>query len=193
MGILHVVDHNSSPTHANSGAAVTSWPARVVRAARSGMFLGASFAYLAVVMGLTQRLILLPLVTLVPSRRRRWMAAWLHLNAHMTIGLARMFANLRVSVRGAIDPESCIVVMNHQSVLDIPFAVRLIPGPQPIIPTRDRYRRGIPAISPLARMAGFPFVSQGHTSTRAELRSLLAAADSVARGEASLLIYPEGH
>lgn len=144
-------------------------------------------------MGLTQRLILFPLITLVPSRRRQWMRGWLQLNARMTIGLARTFANLRLSVRGTIGPESCIVVMNHQSVLDIPIGISLIPGPQPIIPTRDRYRRGIPAISPLARYAGFPFVSQGRTSSRTELRALLATANDVARGEVSLLIFPEGH
>ncbi len=83
--------------------------------------------------------------------------------------------------------------MNHQSVLDIPLGVSLVPGPLPIIPTRDRYRRGIPGISVLARMARFPFVTQGARATREELRALAAAAERVAAGEAYLLIYPEGH
>lgn len=157
------------------------------------MYLAASFAYLAVVMGLAQRLILLPLFTLFPSRRRRWLRGWMQLQARMTLRIARTFANLRMSVQGAIEPVSCVVIMNHQSVLDIPLAVSLMPGPLPLIPTRDRYRRGIPGISPLARMCEMPFVSQGRTSTRAELQSLLAAAELVARGERSLLIYPEGH
>jgi len=165
----------------------------MIRAARSGVFLTVYCAYCAVVMGLGQRLILWPLITLIPGRRRRFMRGWLHLQARATLGLAKLLANMRVSVRGAIDPVSCVVVMNHQSVLDIPLGVSLIPGPQPIIPTRDRYRRGIPAISLLARMADFPFVSQGKTSTRTELRALLTTAEHVARGEVSLLIYPEGH
>jgi 1-acyl-sn-glycerol-3-phosphate acyltransferase len=83
--------------------------------------------------------------------------------------------------------------MNHQSVLDIPIGLSLIPGPQTIIPTRERYRRGIPAISPLARLARFPFVSQGASLGRAELRALVEAVDRVDRGEMCLLIFPEGH
>lgn len=166
---------------------------RVSRLFRSGCFLAIYCIYCAVVIGLGQRLIIWPLVTLVPARRRRVMRAWLRLHARASLLLARVLANVRVSVRGAIDPVSCVVVMNHQSVLDIPIGVSLIHGPQAIIPTRDRYRRGIPGISPLARLAHFPFVSQGASATRAELRGLLAAADLVARGEATLLIYPEGH
>jgi 1-acyl-sn-glycerol-3-phosphate acyltransferase len=83
--------------------------------------------------------------------------------------------------------------MNHQSVLDIPLGVWLIRGPQVVIPTRDRYRRGVPGISPLVRLAGFPIVSQKRTITRDELKGLTDAADLVARGERSLLIFPEGH
>lgn len=107
--------------------------------------------------------------------------------------MARAIANVRVSVRGVIPPESCIVVMNHQSVLDIPIGLSLVPGPYPLIPTRDRYRWGIPGIAPLARLARFPFVSQKRVLSRAELAALTDAADQVARGEQSLLIFPEGH
>jgi 1-acyl-sn-glycerol-3-phosphate acyltransferase len=193
MGVLHVVDHNSAPTHANSGIRPVSVLTRVSRALRSGCFLAVFCLYCTLAIGLGQRLIIWPLVTLIPTRRRRIMRAWLRLHARATLLLARVLANIRVSVRGAIDPVSCVVVMNHQSVLDIPLGVSLIPGPQPLIPTRDRYGRGIPGISPLARLAHFPFVSQGVSATRAELRGLLGAADLVARGEATLLIYPEGH
>lgn len=118
---------------------------------------------------------------------------WLRGHAQATLALARTAGGMRFSVRGAIPPESCVVLMNHQSVLDIPLGLSLIPGPQTVIPTRDRYRRGIPAISPLSRLAGFPFVSQGRGLTRDELQSLTVAADRVARGELCMLIYPEGH
>jgi 1-acyl-sn-glycerol-3-phosphate acyltransferase len=107
--------------------------------------------------------------------------------------MARMVAGVRFSIQGAIGRESCVVVMNHQSVLDIPIGLSLIPGPQTIIPTRDRYRRGIPAISPLARLAQFPFVAQGRSLSRAELSAFAEAVDRVDRGEVCLLIFPEGH
>jgi len=107
--------------------------------------------------------------------------------------MARAIANVQISVRGAIPPESCIVVMNHQSVLDIPIGLGLVPGPYPLIPTRDRYKWGVPGISPLGRLAGYPFLSQKRVLSRAELAALTSAAEQVARGEQSLLIFPEGH
>ena len=43
------------------------------------------------------------------------------------------------------------------------------------------------------RLARCPFLDQGEGATRAELLALARAADDVARGEQSFLIYPEGH
>jgi 1-acyl-sn-glycerol-3-phosphate acyltransferase len=143
--------------------------------------------------GLGQRVLLWPAIWLFPARRRRMVRAWLRFHARSTLAMARGIANVRVSVRGSIPPESCMVVMNHQSVLDIPIGLRLVPGPYPLIPTRDRYQWGVPGISPLARLARYPFLSQKRALSRAELAALTDAAEQVARGEQSLLIFPEGH
>lgn len=144
-------------------------------------------------MELGQRLLVWPAVTLWPRRRPAIMRRVLRMHARCTLGLARWVAGVRVQVAGAIPAEACIVVMNHQSVLDIPLAVSLIRGPQAVIPTRARYGRGIPGISTLARLSGFPFVTQGRTITREELREMTSAAELVGRGERTMLIYPEGH
>ena len=160
---------------------------------RSSAYLFAFTIYLIVAIGLGQRLLLWPAIWLFPHRRRRMVRGWLRFHAGATLAMARAIANVRVSVRGSIPPESCIVVMNHQSVLDIPIGLSLVPGPYPLIPTRDRYRWGIPGIAPLARLARYPFVSQKRMLSRAELAALTDAADQVARGEQSLLIFPEGH
>ena len=167
--------------------------ARLGRALRSGSFFLVYGCYLTVCIGLGQRLLLWPAMVLVPRRRRAMVRAWLRFHARATLALARVLAGVRVTVRGALPVESCIVVMNHQSVLDIPLGIALVRGPYPLIPTRDRYRRGIPGISPLARLARFPFVSQKRMLSRPELTALTDAADQVARGEQSLLIFPEGH
>ena len=176
-------------------AADLATPSRALRLAhalRSVAFFVVYFLYLAV-MGLAQRLVIWPLVAAAPSRRRAVVGAWLRFNARATFGLARALAGVRLSIRGAIPAESVVVVMNHQSVLDIPLGILLIPGPYPIIPTRDRYGRGIPCISPLTRLARFPLVTHGKTATPPELVALPPLADEVARGEQSLLIFPEGH
>lgn len=160
---------------------------------QSTAFLVVYAAYVGGVIGLGQRLLLWPMMALLPRRRQSLVRGWLRAHARATLALARALAGVRVRVTGAVGAGPCVVVMNHQSVLDIPLGLALVPGPYPLIPTRDRYRRGIPGISPLARLARFPFLAQGHTLTREELRAFGAAADAVAAGEQSLLIFPEGH
>jgi 1-acyl-sn-glycerol-3-phosphate acyltransferase len=149
--------------------------------------------YLLLAMGVPQRLVIWPLVTLLPSRRRGIVRAWLRLHARGSLGLFRRVGNVRVTVRGGIGPESCIVLMNHQSVIDLPLAIYLVPGPYPLIPTAARYARGIPGISPLMRLAEMPLLARGRIAKRRELEALRSAADRVARGEHSFLIFPEGH
>jgi 1-acyl-sn-glycerol-3-phosphate acyltransferase len=179
------------------GAAVTSTakaaPAQLARRLRSGAF-GALFACYALgFMELGHRLVVWPLVTLFPKRRPAVMRVVLRIHARATLAMARWLAGVHVRVRGRIPAEPCIVVMNHQSVLDIPLGVWLMHGPQTVIPTRDRYGRGIPGISTLTRLSEFPLVAQGRTLTREELRDLTRAAELVGRGERSMLIFPEGH
>jgi 1-acyl-sn-glycerol-3-phosphate acyltransferase len=117
----------------------------------------------------------------------------LRLQARINVSMARWIAGVRVTVEGEIPPVACIVVMNHQSVLDIPIGIKLVPGPYPVIPTRDRYKWGIPGISPIIRLCQFPTVSQKRVARKAEYLALETAANRVARGENSFLIFPEGH
>jgi 1-acyl-sn-glycerol-3-phosphate acyltransferase len=128
-----------------------------------------------------------------PERRRALVGAWFRWLARTTLGLARGLANVRVTFEGSIPPEACVVVMNHQSLLDIPIAYSLVTGPYPLIPTRTRYARGIPGVSSLIRLARLPLIGQDRSSARADLKALAACANDTARGEQSLLIFPEGH
>ncbi|MGH7721003.1 MAG: lysophospholipid acyltransferase family protein [Gemmatimonadaceae bacterium] len=178
-----------SPARGDVAEPNASW----LRAPLSLVFLACYVLYLVLFMGAGQRLVIWPLITLLPSRRRAIVRWWLRTNARATLGMARLLAGVRLTVQGSIADEPCVAVMNHQSVLDIPLGIYLIPGPYPLIPTRDRYGRGIPGISPLSRLARFPLLAQRRSVSRAELRSLVAAAEQVAAGQQSLLIYPEGH
>ena len=188
-----MIDDRSDGAGGVPGRSVPSQLTRFGRAGRSVCFFVLYCAYLVLIMGAGQRLLVWPLITLFRERRRTVVRAWLRFNAWATLGLARLIAGVRVAVTGTVEPASCIVVMNHQSVLDIPIGVSLIRGPYPLIPTRDRYRRWIPGLSPMVRLTRFPVVSQRRSATRAELAALIEAADQVARGEQSLLIFPEGH
>ena len=167
---------------------------RVYRAARSLLFLLAFSVYLLVVIAGGNRLLIPPLLKLVPRHSLRIRRAWLRLHAIVTTGLARTLGGMRLRVRGAIPRESVVVVMNHQSVMDIPVGVLLISGPYPIIPTRDRYTRNrIPGMPSLIRLLRFPVVSQKRENLRTERPAIADAADSTARGDNSMLVFAEGH
>jgi 1-acyl-sn-glycerol-3-phosphate acyltransferase len=166
---------------------------RVLRALRSGAFLAVYAGHMLLTFGGIQRFLVWPLALLLPARRRGIVGWWFRFQAHLTLAMARWLANVRVSVQGAIESGSCVVVMNHQSVLDIAIAYALVPGPYPLIPTRARYAYGMPAVSPLIRLGRLPLVRQEPGSGRADVKSMQAAAERVARGEQSLLIFAEGH
>jgi 1-acyl-sn-glycerol-3-phosphate acyltransferase len=157
------------------------------------LFLVSYLLYVLLVMAPAQRLVIQPLIRLFPSRRPRMLRPGVRLQAGVVLAFARALAGMRVVVEGKIPPTSCIVVMNHQSVLDVPLGAFQVPGPYPLIPTRASYARSIPGISTLLRMMGCPLLSQGRSATRAELKSLLDAAEQVARGDQSFLTFPEGH
>src|ERR671938_2067593 len=101
MGDLHVSNNHSASLDLAADIATPSRASRLLRAVRSVVFFGIYFAYLTFVMGLAQRLLVWPLITVLPSRRRAIAGEWLRFNARATFGLARALAGVRVSVRGA--------------------------------------------------------------------------------------------
>lgn len=81
-----------------------------------------------------------------------------------------------------------LIVMNHQSLLDIPLAFACVDGGYPLVVTRERYRRRHPVVSHMIRLYGHPTVRPGeHAAIQLEaLRRTAAAADR------PVVIYPEG-
>jgi 1-acyl-sn-glycerol-3-phosphate acyltransferase len=174
-------------------AGSTSRLGRAVRALRGSLFFIFWIPYLLIVAGPFQRFIIWPIVLIVPTWRAPLAGRWLRLQGRIVLWLARLTAGVRVTVRGTLPDEPIVVVMNHQSVLDIPVALTLFHGPGPMFPTRDRYQWYIPVVSPICRMLKFPFITQRPATLDQDLAALATAADRVAAGEISLLIYAEGH
>lgn len=164
-----------------------------IQVARSFVYFTASMLWLVLMVELPQRLVVWPLVVLLPARRRHIAGRWIRFHARGLMALARWIAGVRVRVRGAIAPGPCVVVMNHQSVLDIPLLLAMAPEPFPRIPARTRYRRGVPGVSLAMRIGRFPFVTQKRESVREDVAAISAVADDVAAGLGSICIYPEGH
>jgi 1-acyl-sn-glycerol-3-phosphate acyltransferase len=100
------------------------------------------------------------------------------------IGRARIDVQPVIPCRGGV-----IMVMNHQSVIDIPVAVTCVPPGYPRIVARARYGRGIPLVSHMLSLYGHILVQPGKTR-----RQELDALSETARASMHpILIFPEGH
>lgn len=144
-------------------------------------------------MGLLQRIAIIPAAWCAPRSASRLFAAWIRQQARITLWLLRVLGGVRVTVTGRIDPQGCVAIMNHQSLIDIPIGLSILPGPLPLIPTRRRYARGIPGVSAYLRAARLPLISQRREDRKADLAAMLDGAGRVEAGDASILIFPEGH
>jgi 1-acyl-sn-glycerol-3-phosphate acyltransferase len=81
-----------------------------------------------------------------------------------------------------------LILMNHQSVLDIPLVFKVLQGGYPMVVTRQRYARGKPLISHMLRLYDFPLVDP-----TAPLPPQLEALERVAREcRHPMVVYPEG-
>jgi 1-acyl-sn-glycerol-3-phosphate acyltransferase len=168
---------------------------RATRALRGALFFVIWIPYLVIPAALVQRFVLWPLlaITSPAARRARLYGIWLRFQARVVLVLSRLTADVRVTIEGSLPDEPVVAVMNHQSVFDIPVAIPLFGGASPLFPTRDRYQWYIPFLSPTLRMGRFPFIAQRPADLEQDLSALTRAAECVARGENSLLIYAEGH
>ena len=139
-----------------------------------------------------QRLVIVPLGWLLPSRRDRILIAWAQ-------WLAWLLTAPLSWIGGASIPEpvkirsgpGVLILMNHQSLIDIPLIVRCIENGYPRIVTRRRYARWIPLISHVLKLYQFPLVDPSAKAgqTRRMLRSLQEAART---SEVPVMIFPEG-
>ncbi|MEZ5065851.1 MAG: lysophospholipid acyltransferase family protein [bacterium] len=117
-----------------------------------------------------------------------YLTGWIRWVARTVLGILRLGGvPIDLSERILGTPDT-LILMNHQSLLDIPLAVILVEGRFPRIVTRDRYGRGIPLVSPMLRLMDCPLVSPGQRNRR-QLQELTEIART---SEHPLLIYPEG-
>jgi len=157
------------------------------------MFFVAYSIFTLTLFDLGQRLVIWPAVWLFPVKRRAIVRRWLRFLAKGSLWISRVFGGVRVTWHGTAPTQSCLLVMNHQSLLDIAISVKAVEGPQAVIPTRERYGHGIPGISSLIKLGRFPLVTQQSRPSKAEVAAFLQAAKDLADGETTLIIYPEGH
>ena len=84
-----------------------------------------------------------------------------------------------------------LIIMNHQSLLDIPMVCSSVSGGYPLIVTRKRYRRWIPLISHMIRLYQYPVVDP--TANRRDALGMTDDLSEAARtAEVPVAIFPEG-
>jgi 1-acyl-sn-glycerol-3-phosphate acyltransferase len=137
-----------------------------------------------------QRTVIAGLARLFPAKRIAILTWWERFLAHYMINTTRWVGGAHISVPPTIPGhEGVLVLMNHQSLLDIPLVVAALEPHHPRIVTRARYARGKPLISHMVRLYQYPTVELGATGRDSVKRLRQAARES----PVPIVIYPEGH
>jgi 1-acyl-sn-glycerol-3-phosphate acyltransferase len=169
-----------APTHS------TGTPLQTIRGVLAFSFAG----FLLLVSDLLQRTVVAAAARLFPRARHRVLTFWIQAMRYVvldlgtaTLGGARLAPRLRIPCRPDV-----LVIMNHQSLLDIPLVVRSVEHGYPRIVTRRRYTRGIPVISHMTRLYQYPVVDPQAT-VKGHVKGLQEASRD---GTTPIAIFPEG-
>lgn len=162
---------------------------RFLRAARSAVSVVFLLLYLVVFGPALLYLWLLPASWVRPAHKRRYLSRYMKIMAGGLLHLLRL-GGARFDRRGTIDTSRpVLIVMNHQSLVDI-LSATVMSGPHvPAFVTRSRYARFIPAVSPCVRMLGGPVVDP----KRDPRGALAAVREAAPRQKYGLILFPEGH
>jgi 1-acyl-sn-glycerol-3-phosphate acyltransferase len=143
-----------------------------------------------IVLDPVQRTVVAGLARVLPSKRIAILTWWERFLAHYMINTARWFGGARIEPPPTIPGhEGVLVLMNHQSLLDIPLVVAALQPRHPRIVTRERYARGKPLISHMVRLYQYPTVETGATGREGLKKIRQAARES----PVPFVIFPEGH
>lgn len=145
-----------------------------------------------VILDPVQRLGISTWIRFSPSRRVQIMTRWQRMLAHMILNFISRIGGAKIPTLPRIQGrDGVLLLMNHQSVLDIPLMVASLHDSYPRILTRKRYLRWIPLISHMIRVYQYPVVDP--RANAAETKRMLAAIRDAARTtDVPLGLFPEG-
>lgn len=140
-----------------------------------------------------QRLVITPWVLLRPSRRIPVLAGWINVMARIVTRPLVWIGGAHIPVPERVIPAEpgVLILMNHQSLFDIPLLVQAVEGGYPRIVTRKRYGRWIPLISQMTRLYQYPLVDP--TANAGVMRKTYLELREVARtSDVPIALFPEG-
>ncbi|HUG52061.1 MAG TPA: lysophospholipid acyltransferase family protein [Vicinamibacteria bacterium] len=132
-------------------------------------------------------LISLPARYAARGRRLSWVSSWARAQCRLVLGILRLGGARSVRLGTVRTDVAGIILMNHQSLLDVPTAVLMCGPVVPAFVARERYAR-VPLISTGLRIADCPVVDP-----RRDRAAALARLRQAVRADRAILIYPEGH
>jgi 1-acyl-sn-glycerol-3-phosphate acyltransferase len=160
---------------------------RLLASLRSLLGVGALVVWL-LIGELWERFWVWPRMRLWPGRADAILAAYMKGMSRGILGLV-CAAGGRAVRHGTIPTtEASYIVMNHQSLLDIPTVTLMA---EPFICrfiARERYGRWVPSVSLCMRLLGCPLIDPDNR--KGSLRALREAARAQPHG---MLVFPEGH
>lgn len=141
-----------------------------------------------------QRLVVAPWVKLRPSARIPVLGTWINIMAWLVTRPVSAIGGCRIPRPPKIVPTrpGVLILMNHQSLFDIPLVVQTVEGGYPRIVTRARYvARWIPVISHMVKLYQYPVVdpSANSVAIKESLDHLEAEARTT---DVPLAVFPEG-
>jgi 1-acyl-sn-glycerol-3-phosphate acyltransferase len=141
---------------------------------------------------LFQRIAVFPTARMLSASGPAIFGKWQRFLARTLFMILRTVGGAGIPRPGRVPGEAgVLILMNHQSILDIPMVIASVEGAFPRIVTRERYAKWIPVVSHTIRRLGYPVVDPG--AKAGTLRRQLERLEQVARtSDVPLLLFPEG-
>ncbi len=160
------------------------------RALRSLAAVLACLALLGVIAPLSLYLIVMPWTFLQPQRGRALGIGWVSGIARSLVSLFRL-GGATLQIEGEIDcNQPGVVIMNHQSVLEVAPLIHIMKPRLPRFAARARYARWIPTVSPAIQYLDCIVIDPRRDRTGAVLALQQAAQQDLRH---AVMLFPEGH
>jgi 1-acyl-sn-glycerol-3-phosphate acyltransferase len=142
---------------------------------------------------IVQRTVIALWIKVRPTRRIAVLSGWIDFMASMSTTPFSVVGGASIQLPPRVVPSGpgTLIVMNHQSLMDIPLVVKTVEGGYPRIVTRSRYNRFVPLISHMVRLYQYPVIDPT-ANPKDLLRSVRAMARSARDSNVPIAIFPEG-
>ncbi len=160
------------------------------RAIRSLAAILACLGLLGVIAPLLRYLIVVPWTFLQPQRGQELGLGWVSWIARTLVFFLRL-GGATIEIDGEIDcGQPGVVIMNHQSVLEVAPLIHILKPRLPRFAARARYARWIPTVSPAVRYLECIVIDPRRDRTGAVIALQQAAQQGLRH---AVMLFPEGH